>query len=96
MTAISCPQLQAVNGSRCRDQRASQFDAVAFRKHPQVVAGTPPDFQVDRNALDDCEEVFQDLVLKTCRLCRRSARICRSSLSLARWVLTIRASSKFL
>ena len=38
MTAISCPQLQAVNGSRCRDQRVSQFDAVAFRKHPQVVA----------------------------------------------------------
>src|ERR1700741_1825124 len=27
-------------------------------------AGTPPDFQVDRNALDDRGEVFQDLVLQ--------------------------------
>lgn len=51
MTPISRPQLQAVNGSGCGDQGASQFDTVAFRKQPQVVAGTPPDFQVDRNAL---------------------------------------------
>jgi uncharacterized membrane protein (UPF0182 family) len=34
--------------------------------------------------------------LHTHRLCRRSARISRSSLSIARWVLTIRASAKFL
>ena len=78
MTAISRPQLQAVNGSRCGDQRVSQFDAVAFRKHPQVVAGTPPDLQVDRNALDDREEIFQNLVLlRPCRmpkLCHRDGR----------------------
>jgi hypothetical protein len=39
MTAISCPQVQAVNGSRCRDQGVSQFDAVAGRLLPDKNPG---------------------------------------------------------
>src|SRR5271170_6620323 len=39
VAAVARPQLQFVNGRRCRDQGVSQFHVVALGVVPQVIAG---------------------------------------------------------